>query len=83
MATWEEDETTGVAVGALVEVAVEVAVGVLVGTGVRAVVGALVGGALVEMAVGLPFFVAAALNLVAIVLAASFFRLAHRREIIT
>jgi MFS family permease len=42
------------------------------------VVGALVGGALVEMAVGLPFFVAAALNLVAIVLAASFFRLARR-----
>jgi len=38
-------------------------------------VGALIGGALVEIAVGLPFFVAAWLNLGAIMLAAFFFRL--------
>jgi len=38
-------------------------------------VGALLGGALVEIAVGLPFFVAAWLNLGAIMLAAFFFRL--------
>ena len=37
--------------------------------------GALIGGALVEIAVGLPFFVAAWLNLGAIMLAAFFFRL--------
>jgi MFS family permease len=46
------------------------------------VVGALVGGALVEVAVGLPFFVAAALNLAAIALAASFFRPSrHQRAV--
>ena len=37
-------------------------------------VGALIGGALVEVAMGLPFFIVALLNLGAIVLAVSFFR---------
>jgi len=43
-------------------------------------VGALTGGALVELAMGLPFFVAAVLNLGAIVLAVSFFRLVALQE---
>jgi len=43
-------------------------------------VGSLVGGALVEVAAGLPFFVAALLNLGAIVLAVSFFRLVALQE---
>jgi predicted MFS family arabinose efflux permease len=37
--------------------------------------GALIGGALVEVAVGLPFLVAALLNMGAVFLAVSFFRL--------
>jgi MFS family permease len=43
-------------------------------------VGALIGGTLVEIALGLPFFVAAVLNLGAIVLAVSFFRLVALQE---
>jgi len=43
-------------------------------------VGALIGGTLVEVAMGLPFFVTAVLNVGAIVLAVSFFRLVAPQE---
>ena len=43
-------------------------------------VGSLLGGALVEVAAGLPFFIAALLNLGAVVLAVSFFRLVAPQE---
>lgn len=44
------------------------------------IVGSMIGGALVEIAVGLPFFVTAVLNLVAIGLAVVFFRLVTWQE---
>ena len=66
MATWGEDETTGVAVGALVEVAASVRVEMVVGAVVGVLVGMLVGvlvGAMLVAASGAAFWTVAALPL--------------------